>query len=699
MFTGLPPEVRYGWGWLSLIHPEDVERAQCEWEQASAAGLQLETEWRVRRADGAYRWLAIRGVPLRDAAGVVWRWVGTCTDIEDAKQLVAELRRSQQETAESLALLEALQATAPVGFAFMIRSFGLCGSTGLLQQSAAFRSMSRSGSWWPGWSRHWPELERVYRAVLDEGATFVGREIAGPSACFGGAIRHWLCSFHPVQLEGEVAGIGVVASDITERKQAEEFRSTVMGNMAEGVYALDSSGKVMFMNRAASQMLAWTEDELRGKPMHRIIHFQNADGTLHPERDCALLRVRTEAHYERVVEDTFTRKDGTTFPVSYSAAPLLDVNDGSGTHGVVVVFRDVSEELAERHRVERELAGLAWVGRIRDALDEDRFVLYSQPIVALGDADDREELLLRMIGRDGELITPLNFLPAAEKYGLIKEIDRWVIRMAIRHVADGRCVHVNLSAASMGDPDLLRLIEDELNSTGADPARLTFELTETAVLNDVKAGVRFTTSITALGCRLALDDFGTGFASFTYLKRLPSPRSRSTASSSTTSRRTTPTSTSFARSSDSRKASAARRSQKASKTTQPSTCSDASEWTTPKASSSDDPHPPDNRKPRAVPEVAYSEPTPPSGPPRRDRCRHWPAPVFRNDAGAERRHSHVGDAVASGRFCSPPRAVWTEVRVVIVSQPAVWGAARRSNSARTAPHPHLNRATPQGTAP
>lgn len=521
-FTGLPAEANYGWGWLSLIHSEDVERAQREWEQASAAGLELQTEWRVRRADGAYRWLAIRGVPLRDAAGAVWRWVGTCTDIEDAKQQEAELRRSQQESAESLALLEALQATAPVGFAFIDPQFRVVRINETLAAVSRLPIEEQIGR--PVAEvvpAVWPELEPVYRAVLEQGETVVGREIATPSARFEGAIRHWLCSFHPVQVEGEVAGIGVVASDITERKQAEEFRSTVMGNMAEGVYALDSSGKVMFMNRAASQMLGWTDDELRGKSMHCIIHFQNADGTPHHECECALLRVRTEAHYERVAEDTFTRKDGTTFPVSYSAAPLLDINDGNGAHGVVIVFRDVSEELAERHRVERELASLAWVGRIRDALDDDRFVLYSQPIVALGDAKDREELLLRMIGHDGELVPPASFLPAAEKYGLIKEIDRWVIRMAIRHAADGRCVHANLSAASIGDPDLLRLIEDELNSTGADPARLTFELTETAVLNDVETGVRFTTSITALGCRLALDDFGTGFGSFTYLKRLP----------------------------------------------------------------------------------------------------------------------------------------------------------------------------------
>ena len=95
--------------------------------------------------------------------------------------------------------------------------------------------------------------------------------------------------------------------------------------------------------------------------------------------------------------------------------------------GVVVVFRDTSAEQADEDRVRRELDTLAWVGRIRDALDEDRLVLYSQPIVPLAGGQPSQELLLRMIGPGGEIIPPGSFLPVAEKYGLIGEIDRWVI--------------------------------------------------------------------------------------------------------------------------------------------------------------------------------------------------------------------------------------------------------------------------------
>ena len=96
-----------------------------------------------------------------------------------------------------------------------------------------------------------------------------------------------------------------------------------------------------------------------------------------------------------MAHDAFTRKDGTICPVAYSAAPLLD---GTSVCGVVVVFRDTSAEQADEDRVRRELDTLAWVGRIRDALDEDRLVLYSQPIVPLAGGQPSQELLLRMVG-------------------------------------------------------------------------------------------------------------------------------------------------------------------------------------------------------------------------------------------------------------------------------------------------------------
>jgi diguanylate cyclase (GGDEF)-like protein/PAS domain S-box-containing protein len=163
-----------------------------------------------------------------------------------------------------------------------------------------------------------------------------------------------------------------------------------------------------------------------------------------------------------------------------------------------------------------------WITRIREALDEDRFELHGQPIVDLATGEIMQhELLLRMHNPVGHLFPPIAFLAPAERCGLICEIDQWVIRQAIGVAARGQSVSVNLSASSVGDPRVSELIESALRDHHADPGHLVFEITETAVTQNMDRAAQFAERLVTLGCKIALDDFGTGFASFTYLKRLP----------------------------------------------------------------------------------------------------------------------------------------------------------------------------------
>jgi predicted signal transduction protein with EAL and GGDEF domain len=178
---------------------------------------------------------------------------------------------------------------------------------------------------------------------------------------------------------------------------------------------------------------------------------------------------------------------------------------------------------------ERSLkARMHWLERIRRALDEESFIVYCQPIAEIASGSISQfELLLRMEDENGQVIPATAFLATAERFDLVQEIDRWMIRKAIRliaeHSARGRDyrLEVNISAKSIGDEELTRLIERELAVTGIDPSLLILEITETTAIANMDEAVDFATRLSRLGCGFALDDFGTGFGSFYYLKHLP----------------------------------------------------------------------------------------------------------------------------------------------------------------------------------
>jgi len=166
--------------------------------------------------------------------------------------------------------------------------------------------------------------------------------------------------------------------------------------------------------------------------------------------------------------------------------------------------------------------------RIRDALTHDRLSLHSQPIRSLASGGiERYELLLRMTGEDGELLPAASFIEAAERSGMVQELDRWVVARALEmlgrreQAGDPISLHVNLSGASLVDISVLEFIERRLDEGDADPARCTFEITETARVNDYSAAAGFADKLTEFGCQVAIDDYGAGFGPFHYLRQIP----------------------------------------------------------------------------------------------------------------------------------------------------------------------------------
>lgn len=185
--------------------------------------------------------------------------------------------------------------------------------------------------------------------------------------------------------------------------------------------------------------------------------------------------------------------------------------------------------------------------RLKEALHEDRFLLLTQPILPVAGIRDAEELalraqgwrlhqhdngealfeiLIRMVNRDGQLVSPSVFVPLAERVGMMPKIDLWVIGRALKFLAtlpeSTRVgLTINLSNATLQDPDSLMLIDSLIAGSGVPPSKLIFEVTETSEIGSLHSARKFMQGLRRRGVRFALDDFGTGFSSISHLKHLP----------------------------------------------------------------------------------------------------------------------------------------------------------------------------------
>ncbi|QKQ27535.1 EAL domain-containing protein [Candidatus Reidiella endopervernicosa] len=189
----------------------------------------------------------------------------------------------------------------------------------------------------------------------------------------------------------------------------------------------------------------------------------------------------------------------------------------------VHLYKPDDHEMAQRH------GEMQWVSRIKRAMEEDRFCLYYQPIVPVdpeSDAQPHYEALIRLKDERGDLVPPMAFIPAAERYNLMPMIDRWVIRTALDYKLESslKCgdyiCAINLSGASLSDDAMLDYTIDAINNSKVPHEDLIFEITETAAISNLEQAERFINALHELGCRFALDDFGSGLSSFAYLKNL-----------------------------------------------------------------------------------------------------------------------------------------------------------------------------------
>jgi diguanylate cyclase (GGDEF)-like protein/PAS domain S-box-containing protein len=181
----------------------------------------------------------------------------------------------------------------------------------------------------------------------------------------------------------------------------------------------------------------------------------------------------------------------------------------------------------ERH------AEMQWVSRITRAIDEGRLELFFQPIVPIGNYQDKRghyELLIRMRDENGRMVPPNAFIPAAERYNIMPMVDRWVIGQALEHLSfrpdedsgsDGYTLAINLSGTSLNDDKFLEFVLGAIDKHAPGERTICFEITETAAISNLGRAVHFMKELKARGCEFSLDDFGNGLSSFSYLQNLP----------------------------------------------------------------------------------------------------------------------------------------------------------------------------------
>ena len=340
--------------WPDVLHPDDRERTLKGWTHALTTGEPYQIEYRFKASSPhiGYRWFLARALPIRDTSGVISCWYGTCTDIHEQKIGQEALARANDRWQEALAQLDSLLENAPLGFAFFDRDCRYMRVNAHLARMNGLPPEAHIGHTVRDVIPNITSLvESLIHEVFRTGRT-LHHEISGEVPTEPGVVRTWDCIFYPVRTRhGDSSWVGVVATDITTRKQVEQalaasearFRG-VFENAAVGLAQVGLDGRWRRVNRRLCEILGYTQEELHARTFIDVTHPED----LQIDLDLyAQLKAGTIPSYQR--EKRYIRKDGT--PIWVNLTGSLQ-RDDSGRIGYAIA---VVEDITARKQAEEAL--------------------------------------------------------------------------------------------------------------------------------------------------------------------------------------------------------------------------------------------------------------------------------------------------------------------------------------------------------
>ena len=616
-YTGLTLEESLGHGWNTPFHPADQKRAWDAWQKATATAEIYSSESRLRGADGAYRWWLVRGVPLKDAAGNIVKWFGTCTDIDDMKVAELSIRRLNRvytilSGINSLIVhahdrddlfREACQIAVDQGqfkmawIGIVDRSAGklrLIASAGVGEErlsaiqdrfshpvsedplsvdTMAARAMAETTAVvitdWRGnlqmpFGKEYADSGILSIATLP---LIVSDEAVGVIALYAGENEF----FHEeelkllTQLAGDIAFAidhidkrdrlsyiayydeltGLANRSLFIERVAQYVRIAVGGrsNLAVGVLDLERFKNINHsLGRPAGdallkQVAAWLTNYLGDAILLARVdadHFAFVLPDIKHERDVPRFVEKT---IEDLSKHPFTL-DEAVFRVAAKAGVAIFPDDGQSAD---ILFRNAEIALrkakvsGDRYTLYAQKMSETGVlkptleSQLRDAIDNEEFVLHYQPKVNLvsGKLTGAEALIRWNDPRRG-LVPPAEFIPILEETGLIFEVGRWALHKAVKEYLRWRNaglpavrIAVNVSPLQVRNTGFVAEIKEAIAIDAEAGAGLELEITETTIMKDLEHTIATLQEIRELGVAIAIDDFGTGFSSLKYLAKLP----------------------------------------------------------------------------------------------------------------------------------------------------------------------------------